>query len=90
MDTNYQVPRVHFFNLCAILGCVPLGRPEKGSLIQDHLDHSASKDPNSVPLMKHDPSDLGAFPIVDLSVPLMYRDPSDLGFFFGSSQRNAP
>ena len=38
--------------------------PEKGSMIQDHLDHGASKE---------------SFPRVDSSVPLMRSDSSDLG-----------
>ena len=45
-------------------GCVSLGKSEKISLIQDRLDHSASKEPmekdSSVPLMHRDPNDLGS------------------------------
>ena len=54
------------------LGCVSLGKSENESLIQDHLDHRASKEPKNP---WTDESTLAK----DSSVPLMHGDPSDLG-----------
>ena len=50
------------------LGCVSLGKSESGLLIQDHLDYGSNKGTedslsrvdSSVPLVHHDPSDLGS------------------------------
>ena len=45
-------------------GCISLGKSENRSLIEDRLDHGASKEPmekdSSVPLMHRDPNHINA------------------------------
>ena len=63
-----------------MLGCVPLGWSRSGSMIQDHSDHGASKEPTN-PLWARIPGFLWC---------TMIRVILDHWSWSGSSQRNAP
>ena len=59
-SVNSNIPKVHIvIEQSKHVGCVPLGRAERGSVIRDPLRYTLSKD-SPIPLMHHDPSDFGS------------------------------